>query len=632
MVQRGFKALFGYVTHRSIPDRPCAMTNSENGDTLIEVLIALVVIALTATALLGAFATSITASGEQRGLATTDTVLKSYVESAFFQIQNQPYSAAHNTFPIFAGCGVASTSYYTNGIATGLGANGVTLYAPPTGYSASITAVQYWDGTQWQPSCSPGSSTSLDPQQLTATVTAPVGPTASLEFIVSNPHVPAGAPSQLVVPTQPNPTETAGVPFPIGIAIEDSLGHVLNATNTVTLQITPLTGTAGAALTCSGGNSLAATGGIATFNCSINLTGAGYTLTATSSGLTAVPTNSLTVVPGAPSQLAFSPNPPGGGAASAGSPIPSVSVDVLDGLGNVVTNATGSIGMTIGAGSAQPSFDTGSTTSVALSNGVAAFAALQVTTPGSYTFVATPTGIAGLTSPATSASFTVSPGPNSLLLVFTTPPGGGPNGQQWLASAQPVVAIKNGLGVIQTGNTTAITVSISSHPGTAQPLSCTTFGTTVVPTNGVASFAGCSITGTAGTTYQLIATASTGSGIASAVSPPFTISVGSPSELQFKTSPGGGVSKGAALSPQPALYIEDSGGNVTNSTAPVTATLNPNGNSGAALSCTANPVNAVSGTATFSGCSINKKGSGYTITFTSPGLQSITSSSLTIKP
>src|SRR3984957_13607667 len=138
-----FRRTYRDLVRKISVDRRPARINTENGDTLVEILFAVLIVFLTVTALLSAFATSIAASGEQRGLATTDTVLKTYVESAIFQIQNQPYSAANNTFPIFAGCGTATATYYTNGIATGLGANSVTLYSPPTGYTASISTVQF---------------------------------------------------------------------------------------------------------------------------------------------------------------------------------------------------------------------------------------------------------------------------------------------------------------------------------------------------------------------------------------------------------------------------------------------------------------------------------------------------------
>jgi type II secretory pathway pseudopilin PulG len=608
----------------------------DSGDTLVEILIALLVVAVTATALLAAFATSITASGEQRGLATIDTVMKNYVESAIFQIQNQPYSAANNTFPIFAGCGTASKDYYTTGIQQGQGSNGVVLYTIPSGYTAQITAVQFWDTAQSPPSwqdisaCTPASSTSLNPQLLTATVTGPNATTATVQFAVSNPKVPVGSASQLVVSTQPPANVTAGATFNVGFTVEDSLGHVVTTSAaTVTITISSGTGTAGAVLTCSGGLSIAASSGVAAFSCGINLAGSGYTLTATSPGLTAVTTNPLTVVPGVPRALVFDPDPPGGGSAVTDNPIPSVTVDVVDSQNNVVTSATGQITMTIGSGSPQAQFDGGPAPPVTLVNGVAQFTSLQVSTPGTYTLVATPNGISGLSSSQTSQSFPVSLEPNVLRLVFTTQPGGGPNGQQWAQSGAPVVAIQNGFGQTQSNRNTTVTLAISSHPGTAQPLTCTTFGTSILTTNGVASFAGCSITGTAGTTYQLTATASNGSEIIGATSAQFTITVGSPFQLQFGTQPGD-TRKNRALNPQPVLLIQDSGGNQTSSTASVSAQLVQNGNSGSILTCP--PVNAVSGQATFSGCSINKAGNGYQIKFNSVGLQSVTSSAFNITP
>ena len=604
--------------------------DTEAGDTLVEVLVALVVIGLTAAALLGALATSLIASGEQRGLATTDTVLKSYVEAAIFQIENQPYGAS-GVNPIFAACGLASPAYYTAGIAHGTGSvGGAPLYTPPSlpspGYSASIVQVQYWNGSSFVSSCSPGS---LNPQQLTAIATAPNGTSSTLSFVVSNPHVPAGSASQVVIVTQPPSNATSGSPFTVGVVIEDSLGHVINSNASVRLGITTQTGTVGAALACSS-NPVVASAGAASFSCSINFAGAGYTLSATSPGLSSATTNSVTVAPGAATHISFTPNPPSGGVAVAGSPIPAVSVDVLDAAGNVVTNASGgSIAMTIGSGSQfQPTFDAVSQTSVAVVNGVAIFANLQLTTPGSYTMVATPSGVTGVTSPVTSATISVSSA-SPPVLVFTTPPGGGPSGQVW--SGQPAVAIEDGHGVVQTANTSAISLSILAQPGNAS-LDCSTFGTTIVPTNGVASFAGCSIVGTAGSTYQLIATAASGSGVASAVSPQFAINAGSAYALRIGRQPGG-ANSGLPLSPQPQIYVDDSGGNVvTSSTASVLAFLNVNGNSGATLAClpSSNVTSASSGVATFSGCNINKTGNNYTITFLSPGLLSASSNSVTI--
>jgi hypothetical protein len=60
------------------------------------------------------------------------------------------------------------------------------------------------------------------------------------------------------------------------------------------------------------------------------------------------------------------------------------------------------------------------------------------------------------------------------------------------------------------------------------------------------------------------------------------------------------------------------------------AITNGTGTSGATLSCTTNPLAASSGVVGFSGCAIDKSGTGYTLTATDGSLTPATSSSLTI--
>ena len=62
----------------------------ERGDTLIEVLLAVVIIALAAGPLIGALLESIAASAEHRGIATTGTVLESFAETAVSEIETSP--------------------------------------------------------------------------------------------------------------------------------------------------------------------------------------------------------------------------------------------------------------------------------------------------------------------------------------------------------------------------------------------------------------------------------------------------------------------------------------------------------------------------------------------------------------
>ncbi len=70
------------------------------------------------------------------------------------------------------------------------------------------------------------------------------------------------------------------------------------------------------------------------------------------------------------------------------------------------------------------------------------------------------------------------------------------------------------------------------------------------------------------------------------------------------------------------MSVEDALGNVvTTSSAPVTLAI-ANNPGGGTLSCTTDPLNASSGVATFS-CSINKTGTGYTLTATSTGLTAV---------
>src|ERR1035438_2679235 len=77
-----------YETARTtVPDRD---RHSEAGDTLIEVLLALIVLGLASVALLIAFSTSISASATHRILATDDTVLATATQVTIANIQSQP--------------------------------------------------------------------------------------------------------------------------------------------------------------------------------------------------------------------------------------------------------------------------------------------------------------------------------------------------------------------------------------------------------------------------------------------------------------------------------------------------------------------------------------------------------------
>jgi type II secretory pathway pseudopilin PulG len=110
---------------------------SERGDTLIEVLLALVIISLAVVALLGALMTSLASSAEHRSLSDIDTVLKGYAENAKFNIELQQS-------PSYAPCASVTSSTYNF--------KAITVPLLPNGWSTSsnapyIVGIQFWNNT-----------------------------------------------------------------------------------------------------------------------------------------------------------------------------------------------------------------------------------------------------------------------------------------------------------------------------------------------------------------------------------------------------------------------------------------------------------------------------------------------------
>jgi hypothetical protein len=111
-------------------------------------------------------------------------------------------------------------------------------------------------------------------------------------------NVTLGAAAKLGFTAQPT-AATTKVSFPIQpvVAIQDLGGNTVSSTATVTLAIG--TNPGGGTLTCTNGLTRSAVAGVATFSgCQINNAGAGYTLTANATGLTAATSTAFTV--GAP--------------------------------------------------------------------------------------------------------------------------------------------------------------------------------------------------------------------------------------------------------------------------------------------------------------------------------------------
>ena len=335
---------------------------SEKGDTLIEVLLAIVILGIASVALLTGFAVAITSSANHRQLTTLDSSIRAATDAAIAQVQAgeaNAFGSCPNTY--------ASTTFLQQ--------------AQPLGNSFTITAasVQYWNTT------TPGFSTSnpctlYGPQLWTLTVansaTGKYHYSAQTTTVIDDPAVPTnnnpvGNPSQLVWLQTPS---TGVVNSPLSpqpeIAVEDSSGDILsNNFSSVTLQVKPGggTGTGTLSSTCSG----VISNGVVPFgDCSLSSQGS-YTLEAFDPNLTTngVPTafvapSSVSVSPAPPAELVFSTSAIGNGTAST-SATNAITVQEQDAFGNPTTTPV-AVSLTSTSGGASFATTSGGTTSPTL--------------------------------------------------------------------------------------------------------------------------------------------------------------------------------------------------------------------------------------------------------------------------
>jgi hypothetical protein len=407
---------------------------------------------------------------------------------------------------------------------------------------------------------------------------------------------PAAA-SQLVYNIQPS-NVTAGVADSpsIVVDVEDQFGNVVTSNSSnVTLSV----GSGPGAL--SGTVTVAASAGVATFS-NIKLDTAGnYTLTASDGALTSTTSNSFTVSAAAASQLVYSVQPSNVTAGVADSP--SIVVDVEDQFGNIVTGNSSNVTLSVGTGPGALS----GTVTVAASSGVATFSNIKLDTAGNYTLTASD----GTLTSATSNSFTVSPAAASKLVYAVQPS----NVTAGVADSPSIVVdVEDQFGNIVTGNTSNITLSVGSGPGS---LSGTV---TVAASSGVATFNNIKLN-TAGN-YTLAAGDGT---LTSATSNSFTVSPAAASQLVYNVQPSN-VTAGVADSPSIVVDVEDQFGNiVTGNASNVTLSV---GSGPGALSGTVT-VAVSAGVATFSNIKLDTAGN-YTLTAGDGTLTSATSNSFTV--
>jgi uncharacterized repeat protein (TIGR01451 family) len=418
-------------------------------------------------------------------------------------------------------------------------------------------------------------------------------------------NIAAGTASQLVFTTQPG-NATAGAGFGAVVKARDALGNAATGfAGSVTVAITGGTGTTGAHLT--GTVTVAAVLGVATFSgLAIDSAGAGYSLSASATGLNGATSAAFNIAASAPAQLAFTTQP---GNTTAGVGF-GVVVTVRNGLGSTATGFTDNVTVAITAGTGTAFAHLTGTTTVAAVAGVATFSGLAIDSAGSgYSLAAS----ANLVNGATSATFNIAAGA-AAQLAFTTQPGNTTAG----VGFGTVVTARDALGNTATvvGN---VTVAITS--GTGATGAHLTGTATVAAVLGVATFSGLAID-SAGTGYKLTASATGPSGATSA---PFNIVAGAASQLAFTTQPpdaAAGIGFGAVV------RARDSQGNTAAFAGNVTVSI-ATGTAGAHLTGTVTAA-AVAGVATFSGLTIDSVGTGYRLAASAGGLASGTSTTFNI--
>jgi hypothetical protein len=306
----------------------------------------------------------------------------------------------------------------------------------------------------------------------------------------------AGTPTKLGFIVQPSSTPAGALIIPgVQVALQDALGNkVTGIAGSVTVAI----GTNPSGGVLSGTLTQAFSGGVASFpTLNINNAGAGYTLTATSTGYTGATSAAFTITAAASTRLVFTFHP---SITTAGVNIsPAVEVTAQNSTGGTVTSFTGAVTIMITAGSGiNGAVLSGTKTRNAVA-GVVSFNDLNIDKAGSgYKLSVTAAGVAG----SNSNSFVIVAAP-ATQLVYSQQPTATPAG----ATITPAVEVSardqfNNVDKNFTGNITVAIVAGTGTPGAVLS------GTKVVAAiQGLATFSNLSIN-LVGTAYKLGASAS----------------------------------------------------------------------------------------------------------------------------
>ena len=409
---------------------------------------------------------------------------------------------------------------------------------------------------------------------------------------------PAGATALSLVAAPATASNATAMTPAVQVAVTDADGNTATgATGTIVATIA-----SGAGVTISNATAPIVSG-IATLG-ALTLTGtAGPVTLQFTDGTRSITSARITLAAGAATGLAFVSAP--GAEALNGTPFSQQPVvRVVDVSGNTVpTSGVLTATITSGSGGAL----VGATASITA--GVGTFTALGLSgTAGTFTLQFSD-GVRTLSSPAIALGAS---GANGVALA-TAPATSATNGTA--LGVQPVVTVVDGSGNIVTTASGIMTATIESGTGGALA------GSTATITNGVARFAGLTLSGIAG-----VYTLRFSDGTRTVISLTVTLGVGPASALVLTTAPSAAAVAGAALAQQPVVKVVDVGGN-TVATATGTMTARLAGGSGAVLSSATAPITA--GVATFSGLALTGAAGDFSLQF-SDGSRGVTSGTIAL--
>ena len=413
--------------------------------------------------------------------------------------------------------------------------------------------------------------------------------------------------SQLAVSAQPPASIMAGGAFGLSVSVENPAGGVLTnfqGTVTIALLSNPTHGKLAGTL------SVPVSDGVAVFSgLTLDSAGSGYTIVATTTGVSSATTSAFAVTAGTAATLAVSNNPPPSGKAGTSF---GLGVAVEDQYGNVVTNFMGSVSILL---SVDPTGDTlRGTLNATVAGGVASFSGLTLDLAAAgYVIGASSSGLAS----ATSNPFAITASTATQLVLATAP---GPSATAGVAFlTQPVIEEEDQYGNPELSDySTVVLVALASGAG---PLGGTT---TVTFSGGEATFAGLA-DNKAGTITLNFKSGTLKSVTSSAI----VVSAAPASRLVMKTQPQTAATAGQAFLTPPVVIEEDQYGNLETSDDSTLVTVSlasgvgpPQGATMATLS---------GGVATFSGLA-DDTAETISLEFQSGNLQPATSGQIVVSP